>query len=136
MSIPALNFVTRDPLSDTSSGVEKIQRKSRNSDATVSVSKKVNLTLISLNLTSPNYDVKGKELDSVGNTSNVHNENEKHETELPIIIDLPCAEMVGSESGVKGKRRRTSNNKEMVNLGGDKKQRLNDSMVSMMKDAL
>ncbi|XP_051141779.1 DUF724 domain-containing protein 7-like isoform X3 [Andrographis paniculata] len=134
MSIPAMKIVNRDHLSDTSSGVKRIRRKQRNSDATVSVSKKVNSTLTSLNLSSPNHDVEGKELDSVGNTTNVQNVNEKYETELPVIIGLPCAEMVGSESGAKGKRGHTSNSKEMMNLGSDKKQRLNDSMVSKMKD--
>ncbi|XP_051141778.1 DUF724 domain-containing protein 6-like isoform X2 [Andrographis paniculata] len=101
MSIPAMKIVNRDHLSDTSSGVKRIRRKQRNSDATVSVSKKVNSTLTSLNLSSPNHDVE---------------------------------EMVGSESGAKGKRGHTSNSKEMMNLGSDKKQRLNDSMVSKMKD--
>lgn len=74
----------------------------------------------------------GKEPDAAGNTEeDAQNEHAKEDTELPIIIGLPCTETGSSEFGISGgKRSHRSNSKETVN---DQKQQLNNSTIQKMK---
>ncbi|PIN15557.1 hypothetical protein CDL12_11800 [Handroanthus impetiginosus] len=133
----ATQAATGEQPTDNPSWGKRTQRKRRSVDAIRNVSEKINTASSSLmnsstqllQLESPEADVGGKEPDAVRNTAeDIQNEHSKEETELPIIIGLPCAGM-----GVKRVRR--SGSKETWNIEKDEKQNLNDSTIQKTQDS-
>ncbi|KAI3449368.1 hypothetical protein Pfo_006033 [Paulownia fortunei] len=143
IEISATQTATGDQSSDNPSWGKRIRRKQRNVDATRSVGEKVNSasrymkksSTRMLQLETPHLDVGGKEPDAVGSTADAQNDHRKEETELPIIIGLPCAEIGRSEFGIsRGKRSHRTNSKDM-NIVSDQKPQVNDSTIQKMKDS-
>ncbi|KAG8389591.1 hypothetical protein BUALT_Bualt02G0245000 [Buddleja alternifolia] len=125
--------------SDNPSWGKRIQRKQRKVGLVSNVKEKVNSTLSSkkkgstqtLQSETSGPNAEGMEPDAVGNSGeDVQSKYAKKETELPIIIGLPCGETGSSRSGIsRTKRIRHSNGKEIVKLVSDEKKQLNDSRV-------
>ncbi|KAL6504977.1 hypothetical protein OROGR_024794 [Orobanche gracilis] len=81
-------------------------------------------------------DAGGKDPDVVDKTAeDVRNERTKEGIVVPVIVGLPCAQMVNSGFGNSGgKRSCGSNSKENVNTVGQEKKQSHDSIIQTVED--